>query len=469
MTLRYVAAFRAYEWTDDIALLAQRYFDNCPGARHVVLMNEAHGPIDVGRYEKVSHGDDFSALGLPERPVGKSLWFNADYSFAFLRRALPEYDHYVISESDVAVNLSLEGMARHAADHGIDAILHQLQPVRPDWHWYQEALAQDDPWMAYVFICMFSGRALDAVLDARQALARAVEAGTVDRWPIVESFIPTVLRARDMRFAEVGLFAEVEDLVYRPVKSLRDLRAHRPGTLVHPVLGRPGFARSLLSGHPPGDYFRDGSVLQQALAAEPLADVAPTLADALARAGDHLGLAMLHDEMRRQEIAVPQGPDLAFCKPALTSSVSPWSHSQDARLDANGANGQSMRDEYGFHTAYEVDAWWRVDLLQECAIDGVSILNRAGFTDRFQRFAIDTSPDGVAWSTRFVKLDDEEVSSDVERPWTVLFDPPLVARHVRVRRLGPAGPLHLRRVRISGRVLDRSVPVPSRVDTHELA
>ncbi len=58
------------------------------------------------------------------------------------------------------------------------------------------------------------------------------------------------------------------------------------------------------------------------------------------------------------------------------------------------------------------------------------------------------------------------MSSDVERPWTVSFDPPLVARHVRVRRLGAAGPLHLRRVRILGRVLDRPVldlPVPDRL------
>ncbi len=455
---RYVAAFRAYEWTEDIALLAQRYFDNCPGARHVVLLNEANGPIDVGCYEKVSHGDDFSAFGLPERPVGRSLWYNADYSYAFLRQALPQYDHYVISESDVAVNLSLDRVVRYAADHEVDAVVHQLQPARPDWHWYREALAQDEPWMAYVFICLFSGHALDAMLDARQALARAFDAGAVDRWPIVESFIPTVLRARAMRFAEVGLFAEVENLVYRPVKSLRDPRAHRPGTLVHPVLGRPGFARSLLSGHPPRDYFRDGSVLRQALAAEPLADVAPTLADAFARSGDHVGLAMLHDEMRGQDLPVPCGPDLAFCKPAISSSVSRWSHNQDPCLDANGANGFTLHDEYGFHTEHEAEAWWMVDLLEDCMIDGVSIVNRQGFTERFRHFAIDGSDDRIAWTVRFSKHDEDEVSSDVERPWSVSFDPPLVARYVRVRRLGPAGPLHLRRVRILGRVLDRPVP-----------
>ncbi len=453
----YVAAFRAYEWTEDIALLAQRFFDGCPGARHVVLLNEAKGPIDVGRHEKVSHGDDFSAFGLPERPVGRSLWYNADYSYAFLRQALPQYDHYVISESDVAVNLSLERMARYAAEHDIDAIVHQLQPARPDWHWYAEALAQDDPWMAYVFICLFSGRALDAILDARQALARAAEAGAVDRWPIVESFIPTVLRARAMRFAEIGLFAEVGNLVYRPAKSLRDPRAHRPGSLVHPVLGRPGFARSLLSVHPPRDCFRDGSVLREALGSEPLADVAPTLADAFARAGDHAGLAMLHGEMRRQELPVPCGPDLAFCRPAVSSSVSPWSHSQDPRLDANGANGLTLHDEYGFHTGIEPEAWWMVDLLEDSEIDRVSLVNRAGFTERFRHFAIDASDDGIAWTTRFTKLDDDEVSGDVEQPWDVSFDPPFVARHVRLRRLGAPGPLHLRRIRIFGRVLDGPV------------
>ncbi len=450
----YVAAFRAYEWTADIALLAQRYFDNCPGGRHVVLLNEANGPIDVGNYETVSHGDDFSGFGLPERPAGRSLWYNADYSYAFLRRALPQYDHYLISESDVAVNLSLERMVRYAADHEIDAVVHQLQPAPPDWYWHGDALAQDDPWMGYVFICLFSGRALDAVLEARQALARAVEEGGVDRWPIVESFMPTVLRARGMRFAEVGLFAEVENLVYRPVKSLRDPRAHRPGTLVHPVLGRPGFARSFLAVHPPQDYFRDGSVLRQALAAEPLADVAPALADAFARSGDHLGLAMLHDEMRRQELPVPRGPDLAFCKPAVSSSVSQWSHDPDPRLDASGANGVVEHEEYGFHTAQEAEAWWMVDLLEDCAIERLCIVNRQGFTERFRQFAVDGSDDGVGWTMRFSKHDEDEVSGDAGRPCSVSFDPPLVARHVRIRRLGPPGPLHLRRVRIFGRALD---------------
>ena len=450
----YVAAFRAYEWTKDIALLAQRFFSACPGARQVVLLNEAKGPIDVGGYEKVSHGDDFSALGLPERPVGKSLWFNADYSFVFLRQALPEYDHYIISESDVAVNLSLDGMVRHAAEHGIDAILHRLRPVDPEWHWYPEALAQDNPCTAFVFICLFSGRALDAVLEERLALARAVEAGLVGRWPLVASLVATALRARGLRFAEIGQFAKGDDLVYRPVMSLSNPRAHRPGTLVHPVLGRPNFTRSLLSVHPPRDYFREGSVLQAALRSEPLADVAPTLADAFALAGDHAGLAMLHAEMRSQGIAVPRGPDLAFCKPAISSSVSQWSRQQDMRLDANGANGLATHGDYGFHTAPEADAWWIVDLVQVCAIDRVCIVNREGFTERFQWFTIDSSEDGIAWTMRFSKRDDAVVSSDLEQPWSVLFDPPFVARHVRIRRLGPPGPLHLRRVRIFGSELD---------------
>ncbi len=460
----YVAAFRAYEWTEDIALLAQRFFNACPGARQVVLLNEAKGPIDIGGYEKIAHGDDFSALGLPERPVGKSLWYNADYSYTFLRQALPGYGHYIISESDVAVNLSLERMARHAAEHDIDAIVHRLRPVEPDWHWYQEALAQDDPWTAFLFICLFSGRALDAMLDARQTLARAFEAGDVDRWPIVESFIPTVLRDRAMRFAEIDLFAEVEDLVYRPVMSLRNPRAHRPGTLVHPVLGRPGFTRSLLSSHLPHDYFRNGSILHAILRSEPLADIAPVLAKAFADAGDHVGLGMLHAEMRRQDLAVPRGPDLAFCKPAMSSSVSPWSHKQDLCLDANGANGHTVHEEYGFHTELEANAWWMVDLLQDCVIDQLSIVNRAGFTERFQWFAVDSSADGIDWTMRFSKLNDEMVSSDLEQPWSVSFDPPFVARHVRVRRLGPAGPLHLRRVRIFGSELDDPVPAALRVD-----
>ena len=448
---RTVAAFRAYRWGPDIALLAHRFFAQCPGARHVVLLNETDGPIDIGEHEKVAHGSDFGALGLPEHPVGRSLWFNGDYAYVFLRRALPDHDYYLIVESDVAVNLPLAPMVEAAAEGGIDAVMHQLRPAHPDWVWYQQACAQPEPWTAFLFVCLFSARALDALLAERQALARRRAVGALMLWPIVESFVPTTLRVRQMRIAELAAFADVEDLRYRPQMRLRDPRAQRPGTLVHPVLGSRELVRSLLGEHAPGDYHVPGTVLRQALADEPLADIAGPLHDAFARIGDHQAIALLHREMLGQGLPFPHARDLAHCKPATISSVSPWSRGGDPRLDAAGANGVTLHDDGAFHTAAEPDAWWMVDLLEEFVVERVEIVNRATFGDRFRTFVIEGSRDGAAWRTRHVKEDDGAVSADAAQPWSVSVDDPFVARHVRGRRLGAAGFLHLRRVRVFGR------------------
>ncbi len=456
--LRYVAAFRAWQWNDDIAVLARRFFEACPGGRHVVLMNEARGPVDAGGHETVAHDDDFSALGLPEQPAGRSLWFNGDYAYIFLRLALPGYDHYVVSESDVAVNLSLEPMMRHLARNAVDAVLHRLAPADPAWAWYPQALAQPDPWVAGLFFTVFSRRALDGLLAARQALARRYEAGEIDRWPIVESFAPTALRADGMRFAEIGGFADAGDLNNRPYISLRDQRANRPGSIVHPVLGTRQFARAVLAEHPPQDYHRPSSALHAALAAEPLPEIAEPLLDAFARASEHVGHAGILDAMRREGLPVPRHDDLAYCKPARISSIGPYSRVQDEWLEAAGANGVAVHAECAFHTGAEAGAWWMVDLLEECVVEEVRITNRGNFADRFRHFAIESSRDGMAWRPRFSKRDDEPVSSAFEQPWRLAFEDPFLARHVRIRRLGEPGFLHLRRVQLFGRLLQQPAP-----------
>ena len=451
--LRYVAAFRAWQWNDDIAVLARRFFDACPGGRHVVLMNEENGPVEAGGYEKVSHDGDFSILGLPNLPAGQSLWFNGDYAYIFLRLSLPGFDQYIISESDVAVNLSLEPMIRHVALQEVDAVVHRLAPADPNWDWYALAQAQLDPWGAGLFFSVFSARALDEILVARQALARRLAAGETELWPIVESFVPTALRAAGMRFAEIASFADVENLNNRPFFSLRDPRANQPGAIVHPVLGTRSFARAVLDEQPPQDYHRLSSTLHAALSPEPLHEIADLVLDAFARAADHVGYAEVVAEMRRQGVPVPRHADLAFCKPAMVSSTGVWSRLADRRLEAAGANGLALHAECAFHTGEEQDAWWTVDLLEECLVEQIRIVNRVGFADRFSHFAIESSRTGSNWLARFSKHDDEAVSSSVEQPWSLSFDDPFLARHVRIRRLGEAGFLHLRRVQLFGRLL----------------
>lgn len=447
--MTYVAAFRTHVWDDDVALAAERFFDATPSGRHVVLVDETRGPLKVP-YEKVAHTEQSSlSLGLPNRPVGQSLWFNGDYGLYLVQQALPGFDHYIISEYDVAVNASLEPMMLAALERSIDIIMHEVRPSGSDWVWHESvAAAFSSPWRSLIFFMVASDRAARALLSARQELARESPG---DPWPYCEGFVPSALKqVPEMSFAEVRDFVAVPDFSFRPRISARDPRASAAGTLAHPVLGSERFIAAVLSDMPARDYFDHQSLLRASLDQEPFKDVVEPLRASLVRARDHAGLTTLDQEMQVRGLATkPASHDLALNKPALSSSTSAWSHHPDPSRDANGANDSLLADDYGFHTGLEVNPWWMVDLLEDCSVDAVSLVNRTGYSGRFRTFRVESSFDSAQWTVRCAKLDLSAVSSDVLSPWVNEWSPPFVGRYVRVVLLDTC-PLHLRRVQVFG-------------------
>jgi hypothetical protein len=451
-TLKYVAAFRAYAWDDDIHELACRFFASCPGARHVVLLDESRGSIDIGGFEKVSHTEDSACLQLPIIPVGSSLWYNVDYGIYFLAKALPDYDYYLLSESDLAVNLSLAPMMAAVSANAIDLVTHDVRPADSGWFWYPNSIeVYDSPWRSLLYFMVVSRRAATALLAARQELARRLTAGTVALWPFCEIFVPSALmQIGGFKVADIGEFAGVKNLNFRPRIVKHDPVASQPGTLVHSVLGRQRFIATLLAESRPSNFFRPGSELYIGLRRESFDDVAPKLRQALLRGREHAGLVRLQQEMVIAGMADGVIDDLALNKPALTSSVSVFSAFPDPARDACGANSEIIADDFGFHTASDVDPWWMVDLLKEHVIDRVEIVNRVIAADRFRVFSIEGSRDGTAWTTRFTKITMDDISSDLENPWSLSLLDPFVARYVRIKLLGTE-PFHLRKVRVFGR------------------
>src|SRR5580704_11692693 len=186
--IRYVAAFRTYAWDEEIAELARRFFAAVPSSRQVVLVDETKGPIAIPGYEKISHTDDDTAgFGLPNHPKGRSLYFHGDYALYLLQRELPDFDYYLMSEYDLAVNITLEPMMRFAIDHRIDLIAHEVEPSRPDWYWHNHAAALSAaPWRSLLNLIVLSRRAITRLLKVRRQIARRFAAGEIDLWPLDE-------------------------------------------------------------------------------------------------------------------------------------------------------------------------------------------------------------------------------------------------------------------------------------------
>lgn len=452
----YVAALRTHVWDDEIAQLAERFAANATGARFVVLADETQGALETGRFEKLAHTADFGALGLPEYPTGRSLWYNGDYPLYALADAFPDHDYFVMSEFDVAVNIEVDALMREAARRELDVIAHDIRPASEDWFWYRNGRANyETPYRSLIFFLVVSRRAIEVLRSARLAGASG---GAPDAdWPFCETFVPSVIAARpELRMAELREFADTSLLAFRPHLCMDDARTRAPGSLAHPVLGRRRFVPAVVAEHPPASWFAEGSHMRRILGETPFAEVAPLIGRRLAEARDHTSLRRLWDEA--DACGTPLGlqgldrADLALLRPALSSSVSPFSFSQSPALDARGANGVHVEPEHGFHTSEEGDPWWMVDLEQEHVVDALEIVNRPRFSERFRHFRVESSRDGTSWLTRFLKISEEPVESALTAPFEVRFADPFVARHVRVRAIGLTT-LHLRKIRVRGRAI----------------
>jgi FkbM family methyltransferase len=73
----------------------------------------------------------------------------------------------------------------------------------------------------------------------------------------------------------------------------------------------------------------------------------------------------------REPLAPPR-IDIARGKPASQSSLSPWSHRDDAQGAVNGMPSGS----FSFHTGFDKNPWWQVDLESPAALHEIVVFNR---------------------------------------------------------------------------------------------
>lgn len=452
--MSYIAAYRAYDWNDTIAELGERMRRACPSARFTVLADESRGSLDACGWPKVSHTSDTSSLGLPAVPEGRVLWHNVDYGIYFLERALPDADYYLLSESDLAVNVALDPIVEQVRARKLDFVAHSILAAQPNWRFYNETAALfSRPMRALLFFMIISKRAAQCLLEARQSLGERFIRGELTTWPFCEGFVPSVLAEAGLSMAPLREFADVSHLRYRPKLSIADPDANRPGSLAHSVVGAEQFLDAVFADYPARTFVDPRSEIRRALRHESFGRTAPRAHALLLAQRDYPALAALEKEMRLNAVPVPErGPDLALCKPALVSSTHRESRHADPFREASGANSPDLASDAGFHTGEEQDPWWRVDLGADHVIDAVVLVNRLRKAERLKSFAIQGSRDGTTWVTRHTSPGGHLVSTDPEAPWRQEFADPFVARHIRLQMLG-RGILHLRRVQVFGRAI----------------
>jgi hypothetical protein len=143
-------------------------------------------------------------------------------------------------------------------------------------------------------------------------------------------------------------------------------------------------------------------------------------------------------------------PNLALGRPARQSSTSAWSMKLSAGEDASGAVSGFCTGSYQFHTEFENEPWWDVDLGASQPIGCIRLYNRTDLAmERAARFRLLASDDGEVWIEFFRRDDAEPFGGLTGEPFTWSCDQGIQARFVRIQLLGRNN-LHLDQVAIFG-------------------
>ena len=134
-------------------------------------------------------------------------------------------------------------------------------------------------------------------------------------------------------------------------------------------------------------------------------------------------------------VPVPKFANVALRKPSRQSSL--FSEAQvklKGRVQGH-ANDGFRTGTFGFHTAFEDEPWWAVDLLERYVIKAVHIYNRIddpALAVRARHIAIEISSTGSIWTEVYAHKGAPAFQGTNGRPLVVAFDKVVVARHLRI-------------------------------------
>jgi hypothetical protein len=143
--------------------------------------------------------------------------------------------------------------------------------------------------------------------------------------------------------------------------------------------------------------------------------------------------------------------DLSLHKRATQSSLSRYSFGATVEEDAGRAVSGEPRTPYAFHTGYEANPWWSVDLEEVCLLHQIVVLNRCEdlwVAGRATPLVASTSLDGKEWSHLFT-VPDGLIPGRNGRPLIWTAPEPVSARFFRFS-VARSTCLHLQQVRVLG-------------------
>jgi hypothetical protein len=468
----FAVLFRVHFWNDDVARQYGLVARQVTQGDVWVVVDETNGAVDLpARARRFSITvADTTNLGLAGFPDGQVFWYNNDYALYLFHASHPDYAYYVIVEHDVAVLAPLDALVLAAGSNQIDLVALPNKLREGGWGWMHtctEVWPESAIRPHLLCFAIISNRAVAPLLLRRQDHAVQFGAGALKQWPLAEGFVPTLLREQGFALADLAGMANTELYDWWPPTHANRLTALPDQSIVHPVLAGAPYAESLLRFDylSPDTWFTPNSELRISLDAEPIELVAPILARAFIRIG-RLDLLMALPDFVTSEAAaalaglidaeisrITAGHPRRALQPgrcATQSSVSPWSRARMREQDASGAVTGEPSGSYTFHTAFELNPWWMLDLDRIAIVAEIRVYNRLDAeSGRSNNLSVWHSTNARVWTLAYRRVATEPFGGADGAPLRIELTPARPVRYVRIEIDGIAA-LHLDRVVVDG-------------------
>jgi hypothetical protein len=181
--------FRTHFWDAYAARMADAALEQFGPHNFFISADHSNRPFECGSYRVIPHTvTELSTLGLPARPLERTMWYNADYAFfdAYLKET--DFDFYIFSEYDVKFKIDFISLRKRMISKRIDLYAPNFERVDATWPHFEST----SPYYQNVFrilpvFTIISRRLIKHLYDRRLELGRTLRPDMM--WPYCESFI----------------------------------------------------------------------------------------------------------------------------------------------------------------------------------------------------------------------------------------------------------------------------------------
>jgi hypothetical protein len=457
----FAVLFKVHFWDDFCDRQFARLRDHAGGADLFVIVDETVSGVPNIPCDRVIRLTEAMSEqeGYLRQPYLHVFWQNTDYQLYHFIDQHPQYEYVFICEYDCVVNADIPLIIEAMQRLGLGFV---GEPIRVDpatWNWTPMLApfygAGATPLGRLIPCAAFSRTFLRAMQQARRLhteKAKAEDLHTpegVMPWPNNEAFIGAEIERLAMPNVTLSCFGDTSHYDWSPPYHEAELPSLAGSAFVHPVLDGPRFVRSVVKlGWRLEDLFTPGTDVHTRLAPVDAGAMTRTLLPYFLETKNWAAIGKLRSyAAERCGLAAMSLFNVALGKPATQSSTSRWSRYPTRAADAGGAVNGSITGLFSFHTDWEADPWWMVDLEMDCPIRQIRIYNRLDHIGRSRSLVVSGSRDLNEWSTIYRHEGGPPFGGADGQPLVITPSEPVTLRFLRLQ-LQEVTSLHLDEVEV---------------------